>query len=202
MVKPALFLRSPSQYCSFGPVSGSQKGSVPIVVNGLAGEERRRAFLLPEMLTETAIQRVRRVALQRLRRLTSETEVAQDLAQETTIRLLQYQGPITNLDGLAMKTAYNLFLSWKRQMRREVRNGPLPQSIDNSMQHELDAHSDRSALVRAVQQLPEPQRDVMLILMEGGDSEDCVRILNIKPGTVKSRLSRARKTLRPLLDAA
>lgn len=158
--------------------------------------------MLPEMLTETAIQRVRRVALQRLRRLTSETEVAQDLAQETTIRLLQYQGPITNLDGLAMKTAYNLFLSWKRQMRREVRNGPLPQSIDNSMQHELDAHSDRSALVRAVQQLPEPQRDVMLILMEGGDSEDCVRILNIKPGTVKSRLSRARKTLRPLLDAA
>jgi RNA polymerase sigma-70 factor (ECF subfamily) len=54
---------------------------------------------------------------------------------------------------------------------------------------------------RALAQLPLGQRQVILLVgLEGMSYEDTAGILSIPVGTVRSRLSRGRDTLRELLD--
>ena len=56
-------------------------------------------------------------------------------------------------------------------------------------------------LERALAQLPLEQRQVILLVgLEGMSYEDTAGILSIPVGTVRSRLSRGRDTLRKLLD--
>jgi RNA polymerase sigma-70 factor (ECF subfamily) len=61
--------------------------------------------------------------------------------------------------------------------------------------------SDRDATVRALRALPDDQR-VTLVLVdgEGFDNVTAARILDVAPGTVGSRLSRARATVRRILE--
>ena len=56
-------------------------------------------------------------------------------------------------------------------------------------------------LDRALAQLPLGQRQVILLVgLEGMSYEDTAGILGVPVGTVRSRLSRGRDTLRELLD--
>jgi RNA polymerase sigma-70 factor (ECF subfamily) len=56
-------------------------------------------------------------------------------------------------------------------------------------------------LDRALARLPLAQRQVILLVgLEGMSYEETSRILGIPVGTVRSRLSRGRDTLRELLD--
>jgi RNA polymerase sigma-70 factor (ECF subfamily) len=55
-------------------------------------------------------------------------------------------------------------------------------------------------LDRAIAQLPEDQRQVLLLVgLEGMDYEGAATVLNIPVGTVRSRLSRGRDLLRKLM---
>lgn len=55
---------------------------------------------------------------------------------------------------------------------------------------------------RALSALPEDQRPVVLVDGEGFDNLTAAEILGVAPGTVASRLSRARATMRRILDEA
>lgn len=56
--------------------------------------------------------------------------------------------------------------------------------------------------MRALRQLPEDQRaTVLLVDGEGFDSVTAAQVLGVAPGTVASRLSRARAAMRQALDA-
>ncbi|MBY0429551.1 MAG: RNA polymerase sigma factor, partial [Rhodospirillales bacterium] len=56
-------------------------------------------------------------------------------------------------------------------------------------------------LARAFDRLPEQEQQVVLMVgLEGMQYEDVAATLGVPMGTVKSRLSRARKRLRKLLD--
>jgi RNA polymerase sigma-70 factor, ECF subfamily len=61
--------------------------------------------------------------------------------------------------------------------------------------------ADRDVTVRALRALPDDQR-VTLVLVdgEGFDNLTAARILDVAPGTVGSRLSRARATVRRILE--
>jgi RNA polymerase sigma-70 factor (ECF subfamily) len=61
--------------------------------------------------------------------------------------------------------------------------------------------ADRDATVRALRALPDDQR-VTLVLVdgEGFDNVTAAQILDVAPGTVGSRLSRARATVRRILE--
>jgi RNA polymerase sigma-70 factor, ECF subfamily len=61
--------------------------------------------------------------------------------------------------------------------------------------------ADRDTTVRALRALPDDQR-VTLVLVdgEGFDNLTAARILDVAPGTVGSRLSRARATVRRILE--
>ena len=64
------------------------------------------------------------------------------------------------------------------------------------------AQFDRDQIARAVTRLPMPQRETLsLVLVEGLSYRDAAEVLGVPEGTVKSRLNKARRTLRIALGS-
>jgi RNA polymerase sigma-70 factor (ECF subfamily) len=159
-------------------------------------------------------------------RLTRQAEDAEDLVQETYLRALralhQYQDG-TNLRAWLFRILTNTFIN---QYRRRVR-APRSQSIDEVegfylYHHLIDSglqpatsEPEREVLerladddiIQALEDLPLPFRQVVLLAdVEGFSYKEIAAILNLKIGTVMSRLHRGRrrlqKTLLPYLERA
>lgn len=64
----------------------------------------------------------------------------------------------------------------------------------------LEARSELRGLVRDLDALPPAHRDVAELALEGVSTEEIAARLGVPSGTVKSRLSRARRELRPRPD--
>jgi RNA polymerase sigma-70 factor, ECF subfamily len=95
-----------------------------------------------------------------------------------------------------------------RVRRRKARPAePLPDDVDRmeELGETLDedpaaAIEQRSAVLRALRTLPEPQRAALVLVdMEGYPVEEAARILGCAVGTIKSRCARGRAKLLPLL---
>jgi RNA polymerase sigma-70 factor (ECF subfamily) len=152
-------------------------------------------------LIEQQIPRLRRYA----RALTRNRDRADDLVQDTLSRALdkqQFWQPGTNLGAWLLTIMHNQNVN---NFRRGVRESP---AVDIEwVSATLPATTDPSAsrkmveLDRALARLPLGQRQVILLVgLEGMSYEETSRILGIPVGTVRSRLSRGRDTLRELLD--
>jgi len=158
---------------------------------------------------------LRKVAL----KLTQSLENAEDLVQETLVRA--YQGFAqfrrgTNLKAWLMKIMLNLFISHYRHQRRTVPTVSLEglleelelaeENIDLLLDEAISPEEIVMAKVmdeevaNALEQLPEPFREVVILCdIEGLSYAEAAQALGIPVGTVRSRLSRARETLRRLL---
>ncbi|WP_374484173.1 sigma-70 family RNA polymerase sigma factor [Zoogloea sp.] len=142
------------------------------------------------------IPRLRRYA----RALTGNDADADDLLQDTLERalgkwLLWRPG---NLRAWLLTMMHHVFLN-------QLRHRPPLVTLDEDtpaipvrpqQQDELDVRD----LDRALGRLPPEQREVLLLVgLEELSYADTARILGIPPGTVMSRLSRARERLRAIL---
>ena len=151
-------------------------------------------------LIEQQIPRLRRYA----RALTRNRERADDLVQDTPSRALikeQFWQPGTNLGAWLFTIMHNQNVN---NVRRAVRE---PGMVDMEISATLPATTDPTAsrqmfeFERALAQLPLEQRQVILLVgLEGMSYEDAAGILSVPVGTIRSRLSRGRDTLRKLLD--
>ncbi len=137
------------------------------------------------------------VGLARL--LTGDVHLAEDLAQDAFVKVYRYaehsERPIENPAGLLRTTVVNLCRSWHTRQRRAelrmARHGPDATSL-TEWEHDLD-HSLR--------RLPYDQRAVIVLRYWLGLSEsEIADDLDCRPGTVKSRHSRALRTLRKELS--
>ena len=152
-------------------------------------------------LIEQQIPRLRRYA----RALTRNRDRADDLVQDTLSRALekeQFWQTGTNLGAWLFTIMHNQNVN---NVRRDAR-GSAAVDIERASTT-LPATTDPSAsrkmveLDRALARLPLGQRQVILLVgLEGMSYEDTAGILSIPVGTVRSRLSRGRDTLRQLLD--
>ena len=152
-------------------------------------------------LIEQQIPRLRRYA----RALTRNRDRADDLVQDTLSRALEKEQLWqigTNLRAWLFTIMHNQNVN---NVRRDVRESA---AVDIEwVSATLPATTDPSAsrkmveLDRALARLPLGQRQVILLVgLEGMSYEDTAGILSIPVGTVRSRLSRGRDTLRELLD--
>ena len=135
--------------------------------------------------------------------LTRDRTAADDLVQDCAERALnkqdlwQQQG---ELKPWLMKMMLNLY---RNQLRTTTSRPRLVAMDDMTVEPSVaDATHDRMALAqtaRAMQQLPDDQREVLLTVVLGGLSyKQAAEALDIPLGTLMSRLGRARARLREL----
>jgi RNA polymerase sigma-70 factor, ECF subfamily len=132
---------------------------------------------------------------------------ADDLVQETYARALAAAGqfsPGTNLKAWLYRILRNIFID-----RRRRAGGPMSSLSLDDVDESVLATPPRGAIdvdavtstdvESAMMALPEAHRTVILLDLEGLNENETAVILDCAPGTVKSRLFRARAALRELL---
>ncbi|GHV11115.1 RNA polymerase sigma factor [Clostridia bacterium] len=136
------------------------------------------------------------------RSLAFSKEDADDLFQETFLRVLQQPDKINSSDnpqGFLFSTALFIWKSWKRKYARHNRIAPaepfdeMVQSGEN-LEEDLIAREEIRIVRELVDALPEKLRiPVILFYTMEMNVPDIARELKLPPGTVKSRLFKARK---------
>ena len=136
-------------------------------------------------------------------RMTRAREVAEDLLQETFLRLARGATALredTRLGAWLFTVAHRLVVSWARaqEVRRQLA-GDLPREVRGDGRSPLEAVADSQtqlALERALAALPAPAREVaVLVGIEGMQPAEVAEILGLKPDAVRQRLARARAQL-------
>jgi RNA polymerase sigma-70 factor (ECF subfamily) len=139
--------------------------------------------------------------------LTRDAQRAQDLVQETFARSLASARsftPGTALKAWLFRIQRNVFLDQRRRETKSPVRGELDAEIVIGVSKD-DADYDHlrgivaSEIEAALSALPEPQRSVVLLDLEGFSESEMADVLGCAPGTIKSRLARARAALRELL---
>lgn len=143
-----------------------------------------------------------------LLRFTQRPEVAEELLQETFLRLAR-KGPdlpeSTCLRAWLFTVARNLAVSWLRWSVLDLSRA-LParwggvESDPVTPYHQVQATRAGQALEQALARLPPPLREVfLLVAVEGFEPQEAAEILGIQPDAARQRLHRARTRLRELL---
>ena len=127
-----------------------------------------------------------------------DRHLAEEAVQDAFVRLLGQWSKVCRYDNpeaFVRKTAFGFVSNRRRKIRNSLsaalRHGPAADAPAPS--------GDSVDLRRALATLPMTQRQVIVLQDLGLGVQDIARQLEIPVGTVKSRLSRARGTLAPLL---
>lgn len=147
------------------------------------------------------------------RYLASDTDMAQELYQETFLKAVQFSNKIKasdNVKSYLMGITSNI---WKNYIRKNARRNKILRPVDYDENIEqipcgssdiLETFVENEVLnqVRcAIEKLPDRQRLVVILhYSENLTTEEISKILHIPKGTVLSRLSKARKILKKEME--
>jgi len=152
-------------------------------------------------LVEREIPRLRRYA----RALTRAADRADDLVQDTLVRALakgHLWQPGTDIRAWLFTIMHNQYVNTVRRQARETATVDVEQ-VSSTLVATTDPTSSWQLreLDRALARLPDEQREVVLLVgLEGMAYDSAAQILGVPIGTVRSRLSRGRETLRGLME--
>jgi RNA polymerase sigma-70 factor, ECF subfamily len=152
-------------------------------------------------LIEAEIPRLRRYA----RYLAREADRADDLVQECLVRAIAKIDswmPGTNLRAWLFVILRNCHINEVRRGQRTSQIGEMSSDYDVvPTPAGQEAHMSLLEVRDAYLNLSEEHREVLLLVaIEGLQYEEAAAILQIPVGTIRSRLSRARQTLRDALE--
>ena len=142
-------------------------------------------------------------------RLTGNPHDAEDLTQEVFVRVFRSLSSYTpgTFEGWLHRITTNLFLDWARRKQRIRFEG-----LADEMAHRLpgseptpaevfdDTHLDDDVQAALKALPPEYRAAVVLCDIEGFSYEEIAATLNVKLGTVRSRIHRGRAQLRTALE--
>jgi len=136
--------------------------------------------------------------------LSGNVDRADDLVQETVLRALanidSFQ-PGTNMSAWLFTILRNLFRSEYRKRRREVEDATGMYAESMKSQPEQASRLEFEELRAALAQLPDDQREAVLLVGASGFSyEEAAAICGCAVGTIKSRVNRARNRLAELMS--
>jgi RNA polymerase sigma-70 factor, ECF subfamily len=148
-----------------------------------------------------------------LLRLVSRPSTAEDLFQQTWLRVMeriQYYDPRRSFEGWLFAVAHNLAIDHLRRRQPESLDEPLPSGETqsdltrsvNPGALELFLSKERAGCVlEAIAELPTAFREVITLRFEEEMKlEEIATVLAMPMGTVKTRLHRALKALRLILE--
>ena len=163
-------------------------------------EERDTAQSTLHRDIECVLPHLRRYA----RSLTHDAVDADDLVQECLARALSkiHLWKVgTDLRAWLFSILHNEYVS---QIRRAARQGTTVDwsQYESSLTCAPDQieHLEIRDLVRALKSLPEEQRNAVLMISLTSDYYEAASACKVPVGTIRSRLSRGRKTLRALMS--
>jgi RNA polymerase sigma-70 factor (ECF subfamily) len=138
--------------------------------------------------------------------LSGSREDAEDLVQETYVRVLSRPRLLRNEDdlGYLLRALRNTFLNQLRSERRRLDPVPLPDQPDlvaDPRARDPQAAVEAGELYAAIAELPDDYRDVLVAVdVTGLSYKEAARTLRIREGTVMSRLYRARQQVVRAID--
>ncbi len=155
------------------------------------------------------VQRYQSMVRSFLIRLSGRDDVADDLAQETFIRVLQYAGrydPKYPMRTWLFTIARRLWINHLRRGKHRKTVEPTWEQVSNERDPaDAASRADRLSVTRqvldtALMQLSEPQRPaVVLFHQQDMSMAEMAEVMKMPVGTVKSHLHRARAALRHIL---
>ena len=139
-------------------------------------------------------------------RMLASTQDAEDVAQETFVRLYRYLGrlqPDAKFSTVLFGIARNLTLNHLRDSKRRGRGATDPIEThaglaDKSRRPDASARLGeiQAVVEKGLQELSPEHREVLVLReINGLDYEAIARVLDCRIGTVKSRIARARDQL-------
>lgn len=138
------------------------------------------------------------------RSLSGNRDTADDLVQETLLKAWaareRFQAG-TNMRAWTFIILRNLFLSQMRRARFKGEWDELTADRVLAAPASQDRHVELGDMQRALMQLPEPQREALILVGAGGFAyEEAAEICGVAVGTIKSRVARARTALEGLME--
>jgi RNA polymerase sigma-70 factor (ECF subfamily) len=147
-----------------------------------------------------------------LARLSSDRALAEDLTQETFLRLASHAQsltPETRLRAWLFTVARNLQRDHRRRRLLDLDRleslslWPERCTHAGSPLDLTEADETRRRLEHALLRIPEPMREaLLLVVVEGLSNDDAAEVLGLRPDAVRQRVSRARALLREALTSA
>jgi RNA polymerase sigma-70 factor (ECF subfamily) len=146
-----------------------------------------------------AIPKLRAFALS----LASHSDYADDLVQETLMKAWNYQNSFkagTNIKAWLFTILRNEYFSQLRKRKREVEDADGDYASNVMTSGGQESQLDMADLRIALQQLPDDQREAVVLVGASGFSyQEVAEICQVPVGTIKSRVNRARNKLAILL---
>jgi RNA polymerase sigma-70 factor (ECF subfamily) len=131
-----------------------------------------------------------------LQRLTGDDDVAEDIAQESFVRLLRQRLPEDEVRPWLFTVAMNLVRDRARKSDRRHRLlTSAPELVTRRPLPDEDVErAERIAAVRDVlERLPEPDRQLLLMREEGFKYDEIARVIGVAPASVGTLIARALK---------
>ena len=134
-------------------------------------------------------------------RMSGSKELAEDLVQETFVRALMHTEVVEDLSpskrrAWLFRTLKNLFFD---RYRRVILENEYEQSWQPAYSEEKGIQEIENAML--LQSLkPEDRAIFQLRYFDGYSAEEISEMMNLPPGTIRSKLSRCRKFLKVNLD--
>ena len=138
----------------------------------------------------------------------ADPALREDLVQQILLAVWQalpsYRAD-ASLKTFIARIAQNRSISF---VAKQVRQGPVaetPETLESETpdpEQEAIVASERKMLLEATRRLPLPQREVIILVLEGFNYAEIADMLGIAPNALALRLSRAKATLKKMLEPA
>jgi RNA polymerase sigma-70 factor (ECF subfamily) len=129
-----------------------------------------------------------------LHRLTGDADVAEDIAQESFVRLLKQPLPEEEVRPWLFTVAMNLVRDRARKTERRQRllSGAPPLVTPTMLPDDHVEQGERIQAVRAaLQKLPDRDRQLLLMREEGFKYEEIAGVIGVAPASVGTLIARA-----------
>lgn len=137
---------------------------------------------------------------------TSDTDIADEIVQETMIKAMNNVDKVKNIDALdswLFRVLSNCFIDFCRK-QKEVVNIDDIKLIDTKTPESIHSKNEMLASIRAaISYLPFKYRQVItLVDIENFSYAEVAEIIDVPMGTIMSRLNRARQSLKKSLEVS
>lgn len=136
--------------------------------------------------------------------LTRNSATADDLVQDTLVKawtnIDKFQTG-TNMRAWLFTILRNTYYSLRRKRKREVEDTEGELSAGLAQKPDHDGRLQMREFEEAFSQLPDEQREALILVGAGGFSyEEAADMCEVRVGTIKSRVNRARVRLTEMLE--